>query len=97
MKVRVKAVDRFERDFRLRLPFRFGVITVTHGTQAILRVRVELEDGRSSEGVAGSALTLVAGPRAVALCAPIIVHWNRLVWNIHGWFRHVWSWHIFQA
>ena len=56
MKVRVKAVDRFERDFRLRLPFRFGVITVTHGTQAILRVRVELEDGRSSEGVAAEAL-----------------------------------------
>ena len=56
MKVRVKAVDRFERDFRLRLPFRFGVITVTHGTQAILRVRVELEDGRSGEGVAAEAL-----------------------------------------
>lgn len=56
MKVRVDAVDRFERDFRLRLPFRFGVITVTHGTQAIVRVRIGLEDGRTSEGVAAEAL-----------------------------------------
>jgi hypothetical protein len=56
MKVKLEAADRFERDFVLRLPFRFGVITVTHGTQAILRVRVKLEDGRTSEGVAAEAL-----------------------------------------
>lgn len=56
MKVRVETVDRFERDFRLRLPFRFGVITVTHGTQAIVRVRIGLENGRTSEGVAAEAL-----------------------------------------
>ncbi len=40
MKVKLEAADRFERDFVLRLPFRFGVITVTHGTQAVLRVRI---------------------------------------------------------
>ena len=51
MKVKLEATDRFERDFVLRLPFRFGVITVTHGTQAVLRVRIKLEDGRTSEGV----------------------------------------------
>lgn len=56
MKVRVEGVERYERDFKLRLPFRFGVITVTHGTQAILRVRIGLEDGRTSEGVAAEAL-----------------------------------------
>ncbi len=56
MKVRVETVERFERDFKLRLPFRFGVITVTHGTQAILRVRIGLENGRTSEGVAAEAL-----------------------------------------
>ena len=56
MKVKLEAADRFERDFVLRLPFRFGVITVTHGTQAILRVRIALEDGRTSEGVAAEAL-----------------------------------------
>jgi hypothetical protein len=56
MKVKLEAADRFERDFVLRLPFRFGVITVTHGTQAVLRVRIRLEDGRTSEGVAAEAL-----------------------------------------
>jgi len=56
MKVKVEAVDRFERDHRLRLPFRFGVITVTQGIQAIIRVRIALEDGRKSEGVAAEAL-----------------------------------------
>ncbi|WP_457824646.1 hypothetical protein, partial [Staphylococcus aureus] len=55
-KVRVENVERFERDFKLRLPFRFGVITVTHSTQAILRVRIGLENGRTSEGVAAEAL-----------------------------------------
>jgi L-alanine-DL-glutamate epimerase-like enolase superfamily enzyme len=56
MKVKLLAADRFERDFKLRLPFRFGVITVTHGTQAILRAHIALEDGRTSEGVAAEAL-----------------------------------------
>jgi hypothetical protein len=56
VKVKLEAVDRFERDFKLRLPFRFGVITVTHGTQAIIRVRIAFEDGRTSEGVAAEAL-----------------------------------------
>ena len=56
MKVRVENVERFERDFKLRLPFRFGVITVTHGTQAIVRVRIGLENGKTGEGVAAEAL-----------------------------------------
>ena len=56
MKVKLEAVDRFERDHRLRLPFRFGVITVTQGIQAIIRVRIALEDGRTGEGVAAEAL-----------------------------------------
>lgn len=56
MKVKLEQVDRFERDVRLRLPFRFGVITVTESIHAIIRVRVSLADGRSSEGVAAEAL-----------------------------------------
>ena len=56
MKVKLEQVDRFERDVRLRLPFRFGVITVTESIHAILRVRILLDDGRSSEGVAAEAL-----------------------------------------
>ena len=56
MKVKVEAVDRFERDHSLRLPFRFGVITVTDATQAVIRVRISLPDGRTSHGVAAEAL-----------------------------------------
>lgn len=52
----VQQIGAFERPFRLRMPFRFGSITVTHGRQAILRVRIGLEDGRSAEGYAAEVL-----------------------------------------
>jgi hypothetical protein len=55
-RVRIEAVDCFERDFKLRLPFRFGVITVTEGTQAVIRATVALEDGRTAIGVAAESL-----------------------------------------
>ena len=41
-KVKLEAVECFERDFKLRLPFRFGVITVTEGTQAIIRATIDM-------------------------------------------------------
>lgn len=47
---------RLEWPFKLRLPFRFGVITVTHGRQAVLRARIRLEDGREGWGVAAESL-----------------------------------------
>jgi hypothetical protein len=56
LKVKLEAVDCYERDFRLRLPFRFGVITVTEGTQAVIRAAVAMEDGRTSVGVAAESL-----------------------------------------
>ena len=52
----VQQIDAFERPFRLRLPFRFGSTTVTHGRQAVLRVRIGLQDGRSAEGYAAEVL-----------------------------------------
>jgi hypothetical protein len=55
-RVRIEAVECFERDFKLRLPFRFGVITLTEGTQAVIRATVALEDGRTSVGVAAESL-----------------------------------------
>jgi hypothetical protein len=55
-RVKLEAVDCFERDFKLRLPFRFGVITVTEGTQAVVRATVALEDGRTAVGVAAESL-----------------------------------------
>jgi len=55
-KIKLESVERFERDYKLRLPFRFGVITVTAGTQAVIRARIALEDGRTAVGVAAEAL-----------------------------------------
>lgn len=45
-----------EWPFRLRMPFRFGVITVTHGRQAVIRARIVTEDGREAWGVAAETL-----------------------------------------
>jgi len=55
-RLRVKEIEFFEWPYTLRLPFRFGVITVTHGRQIVARARIELEDGRSGWGVAAEAL-----------------------------------------
>jgi hypothetical protein len=55
-KVRLEAVDCFERDVALRLPFRFGASTFTRSTQAVIRAVVALEDGRSATGVAAETL-----------------------------------------
>ena len=56
VRVRLEEVQCFEREVALRLPFRFGVTTVTHGSQAVLQARVSLEDGREGRGVAAESL-----------------------------------------
>ena len=56
MKVKLEEVERYERHVKMRLAFRFGVITVTDATQAVIRVRMSLPDGRTSHGVAAEAL-----------------------------------------
>lgn len=48
--------ERFEWPFTLRLPFRFGVITVTQGRQAVIRARIRLDDGREAWGIAAETL-----------------------------------------
>src|SRR6266480_904580 len=54
---RLKLVDveRYERDVRLRLPFRFGVTTVTQATQAVIRATI-MSDGCRARGVAAETL-----------------------------------------
>jgi Enolase C-terminal domain-like len=52
----VEAVDLFERDVELRMPFRFGVVTLTRAPQAYARVRIRLADGRRGEGMAAELL-----------------------------------------
>ena len=54
--LRVVEVEMRERPNKLRLPFRFGVTTVTHGRQAIIKVRIRLSDGREETGYSAEAL-----------------------------------------
>ncbi|MEO8925362.1 MAG: mandelate racemase [Caldimonas sp.] len=56
-RLKVLEIKVFEQPFRLRMPFRFGVITVTEGLQAFARVRVRLEDGREGTGFAAEAVS----------------------------------------
>ncbi|HEU5323263.1 MAG TPA: enolase C-terminal domain-like protein [Methylomirabilota bacterium] len=54
--LRVREVRLYERDVRLRLPFRFGVVTLTRAPQAFARARVALADGREGWGAAAELL-----------------------------------------
>jgi len=53
---RVLSFRQYERDVRFRMPFRFGVVTLTAAPQAFLRARIRLDDGRESEGAAAEML-----------------------------------------
>ena len=55
-RLRVTEIALFERDVHLRLPFRFGVVTLTEAPQAFARVRIQLADGREAAGVAAEVL-----------------------------------------
>ena len=55
-RLRVAEVVLLERDVRLRLPFRFGVVTLTEAPQAFVRVHVTLADGRGAWGAAAEML-----------------------------------------
>jgi hypothetical protein len=52
----VREVGLYERDVRLRLPFRFGVVTLTEAPQVFVRARIEFPDGRSHWGAAAELL-----------------------------------------
>src|SRR5687768_2103908 len=56
-RLRIREVDVRECAVNLRLPFRFGNSTKTHGRQVIVRALVELPDGRSAWGCAAEALS----------------------------------------
>ena len=55
-RLQVLGVEAFEQPYRHRLPFRFGVVTVTEGVQAFVRAHVRLDDGREGFGYAAEAL-----------------------------------------
>ena len=52
----VREVRLYERDVHLRMPFRFGVVTLTQAPQCFVRVRIEFADGRSQWGAAAELL-----------------------------------------
>lgn len=52
----VREVRLFERSLRLRMPFRFGIVTLTEAPQCFVRVRVEAADGASHWGAAAEML-----------------------------------------
>lgn len=55
-KLSIPAVECYEWPFALRLPFRFGAVTHTHGRQVLVRARVRTADGREGWGYAAEAL-----------------------------------------
>lgn len=54
--VRVREVRLYEREVHLRMPFRFGVVTLRQAPQAFVRVRVEDAQGRSAWGASAELL-----------------------------------------
>lgn len=52
----IREIALFERPVVLRLPFRFGVVTLTECPQHFARVRIELADGRSAWGAAAELM-----------------------------------------
>lgn len=55
-KLHLEEVAFFERDVILRMPFRFGVVTLTAAPQTFVRARVRLDDGREGWGSAAELL-----------------------------------------
>ncbi|MEJ8570555.1 enolase C-terminal domain-like protein [Microbaculum marinum] len=49
-KIWLEEARLYERDVRLRLPFRFGVVTLDTAPQVFLRVRIRTDDGREGWG-----------------------------------------------
>jgi hypothetical protein len=53
---RIPDIKLFERGVLLRLPFRFGVVTLTTCPQAFAKVRIRAKNGREEQGVAAELL-----------------------------------------
>jgi len=56
MRFSIKNLLFFERDVRLRLPFRFGIVTLREAPQAFVRAHIVFPDGKDSWGAAAELL-----------------------------------------
>jgi hypothetical protein len=52
----IREIELYERPVVLRLPFRFGVVTLTQCPQAFVRARIEFADGKSCWGAAAEMM-----------------------------------------
>ena len=52
----IRSIELYERPVVLRLPFRFGVVTLTHCPQAFVQVRIRMPDGREISGAAAEMM-----------------------------------------
>ena len=55
-RLRLMAIECFERPVALRLPFRFGVVTLREAPQLFVRARIRMADGREGEGISAELL-----------------------------------------
>lgn len=55
-KLTINEIEFYERDVQLRLPFKFGVVTLTEAPQAFIRARIRTEDGREGWGQAAELM-----------------------------------------
>lgn len=55
-RLRLLEASFHERPVKLRLPFRFGVVTLTQAPQVFVRARVQFADGREGEGISAELL-----------------------------------------
>lgn len=53
---RILKLEAFERPVRLRLPFRFGVVTLREAPQAFLKAQIETDTGVRATGVAAELM-----------------------------------------
>jgi L-alanine-DL-glutamate epimerase-like enolase superfamily enzyme len=54
--VAIRAIELYERPVKLRMPFRFGVVTLREAPQAFVRAQIVLPDGRSAWGAAAELM-----------------------------------------
>ena len=55
-RLRLIDVRAYERSVTLRLPFRFGVVTLREAPQLFVRARIRMADGREGDGIAAELL-----------------------------------------